>query len=54
MQGERSSFLALLPLIAIMAVGQNIPVTTTISENSSAEITDFSVGIGSVVNFFLQ
>lgn len=51
LEGKRSSLLTLLLLLAVTAAGQNFPVSTTVLNTTSAEITNFSVVTGSVVDF---
>jgi hypothetical protein len=52
--GKKSSFLIILLMLTVLAEGQNVPVTTSIIQASSAKITDFSVVGGGAVDFFLQ
>jgi hypothetical protein len=51
MQGEKRSSLLILLMLAMPASGQNFPMSTTVLETTSAEITNFSAVTGSPVDF---
>lgn len=52
MPGERkSNLLVLVLMLAMPAAGQNVPISTTVLNTTSAEITSFSVVTGSAVDF---